>query len=108
MLCDCFPERLGHLFFYQPPWIFKGIFEAVKGFIDPKTVSKVYFVQGDDGDGTENDLKMRSIIGDNWRTLTGAGQPVLEEGCSPGYDFMVYWSQVKLTEIFPFLDDVQS
>ena len=41
MLCDCFPERLGHLICYQPPWIFKGVFEAVKSFIDPKTVSKV-------------------------------------------------------------------
>ena len=41
MLCDCFPERLGHLICYQPPWIFKGVFEAVKIFIDPKTVSKV-------------------------------------------------------------------
>ena len=94
MLCDCFPERLGHLICYQPPWVFKGVFDAVKMFIDPKTVSKVIFLVGDDAEGTDNDTTMRNIIGDNWRTLTGAGQPVLVPGCSPGFDFQVYWKDV--------------
>lgn len=94
MLCDCFPERLGHLICYQPPWVFKGVFDAVKMFIDPKTVSKVHFLVGDDSEGTENDAKMRAIIGDNWRELTGAGQPVISPGCSPGFDFSVYWPSV--------------
>ena len=94
MLCDCYPERLGHLICYQPPWVFKGVFDAVKIFIDPKTVSKVVFLVGDDADGTVNDATMRSIIGDNWRTLTGVGQPVLVPGCSPGFDFQLYWKDI--------------
>jgi hypothetical protein len=94
MLCDCFPERLGHLICYQPPWIFKGVFEAVKSFIDPKTVSKVHFLVGDDADGTENDTTMRTVVGDHWRTLTGAGQPVLVPGNSPGFDIGKYWPDV--------------
>lgn len=63
-------------------------------FIDPKTVSKVIFLVGDDAEGTANDTTMRTIIGDNWRTLTGAGQPVLVPGCSPGFDFQVYWKDI--------------
>jgi hypothetical protein len=92
MLCDCFPEHLGHLICYQAPWVFKPIFEAVKVFIDPKTVSKVHFVQGDESEGGEMDRLMKTIIGDDWRALTGAGQPVLSEGSSPGFDFLVYWT----------------
>ena len=38
------------------------------------------------------DRLMKTIIGDDWRTLTGAGQPVLSEGSSPGFDFLVYWT----------------
>jgi hypothetical protein len=55
MLCDCFPERLGHCICFQPPGIFIPVFNAVKGFIDPKTVSKVKFVYGDISEGSEND-----------------------------------------------------
>ena len=94
MLCDCFPERLGHLICYQPPWVFKGVFDAVKMFIDPKTVSKVIFLVGDDSDGSANDTTMRGLIGDNWKTLTGTGEPVLVPGCSPGFDFQVYWKDI--------------
>ena len=49
---------------------------------------------GDDADGTENDTTMRTVIGDNWRTLTGAGQPVVVPGSSPGFDLVAYWPDV--------------
>lgn len=53
----------GHLILYQPPWVFKAVFEAIKRFIDPKTVSKMIFLYGDDSYGSSNDLLMRSVIG---------------------------------------------
>ena len=63
-------------------------------FIDPKTVSKVIFINGDVSEGSENDLKLKTIIGDNWKYLTGACQPVLAAGCSPGYNHEIYWPSV--------------
>ena len=48
---------------YRPPWIFGAVFEAAKAFIDPKTASKILFVNGDDKDGSENDKKMHEVIG---------------------------------------------
>ena len=48
---------------YRPPWIFGAVFEAAKAFIDPKTASKIVFVNGDDKDGSENDKKMHEVIG---------------------------------------------
>jgi hypothetical protein len=39
------------------------VFEAAKAFIDPKTASKIVFVNGDDKDGSENDKKMHEVIG---------------------------------------------
>ena len=52
------------------------------------------FLVGDDADGTENDTTMRTVVGDHWRTLTGAGQPVLVPGNSPGFDIGKYWPDV--------------
>lgn len=88
MLCDCFPERLGHCIVYRPPTIFYAFYNTLKGFIDPKTVSKLVFVMDDVSEGSANDLHLRSIIGDNWKQLTGAGQPTVTKGCSPGLSFV--------------------
>lgn len=93
MLCDCFPERLGHCIVYLPPTIFYTFFNTIKGFIDPKTVSKLVFIVGDVADGSSNDVLMRSIIGDDWKRLTGACQQALP-GCSPGYDHAKFWPTV--------------
>lgn len=94
MLCNCFPERLGHCVAYLPPFIFKTFFNGVKHFIDPKTANKLIFITGDVSDGSENDLLMKNIIGDNWKLLTGADQPVYAPGCSPGYRHDQYWPSV--------------
>jgi hypothetical protein len=95
MLCDCFPERLGHCIIYLPPTIFYTFFSTIKMFIDPKTVSKLVFILGDVSDGSDNDVKMKDLVGDDWRVLTGAGQPVLRAGCSPGFDFSEYWPTIE-------------
>jgi hypothetical protein len=95
MLCNCFPERLGHCIVYQPPTLFRTFFNTVKGFIDPKTVSKMIFIIGDVSEGSANDVLMKSIIGDNWKELTGAEQPVHKTGSSPGYVHDTFWPTVK-------------
>jgi hypothetical protein len=91
MVCNAFPERLGHCIAYRAPSIFKTVFNGVKSFIDPKTVSKVMFITGDVSIGSENDLKIKEIIGDNWRELCGAEQPTLKKGNTPGYDHDQHW-----------------
>lgn len=78
----------------MPPMIFEAFFNSIKSFIDPKTASKVVFVRGDVSEGSPNDIKMKLIIGENWKTLTGACQPVVKENCSPGYDHEAYWPTV--------------
>jgi phosphatidylinositol/phosphatidylcholine transfer protein len=40
MLEAHYPERLGHAFFLNPPWLFHGLFRIVSPFIDPATRSK--------------------------------------------------------------------
>ena len=55
--------HLGHLILYQPPWVFKTVFDTLRMFIDPKTISKVVFIYGDDAHGSENDKIMTNIIG---------------------------------------------
>lgn len=91
MLSKCYPERLGHCICYQPPTYFKIFFETVKVFLDAKTAGKVVFIIGDVSEGSANDLKMKELIGDNWKVLTGAEQEVLSPGCSPGFSHSSYW-----------------
>lgn len=91
MLCSAFPERLGHCVCYKPPSLFHTFFNTLKGLIDPRTANKMVFITGDVSEGSPNDNLMRDIIGDDWKTLTGAEQPVLVPNCSPGYDHSVYW-----------------
>jgi CRAL/TRIO domain len=102
MLCDCFPERLGHCVVYQPPAVFSVFFNSMKQFMDPKTVSKILFVRGDVSDGSANDIHLKSILGDEWKLLTGAEQPIYAPKSSPGYRHEEVWpsivSRVKLLE----------
>lgn len=39
-------------------------------FIDPKTVSKLVFISGDVSDGSDNDLKLKALIGQNWKVCS--------------------------------------
>ncbi|RYH02928.1 hypothetical protein EON65_47550 [archaeon] len=101
MMCTCFPERLGHCIAYRPPGIFRTFFDTVKGFLDPRTVSKMIFITGDVSDGSENDKLLRKIIGDNWKVLTGAEQSRVDDKTSPGYIHHKYWPTVveRLEEV---------
>ena len=91
MLQNMFPERMGHCICYKPPSYFSVFFNIVKPFVDPKTVSKMVFLNGDVSDGSENDILMQSIIGQEWKRLSGACQEVVVTGSSPGYNHQTYW-----------------
>eukprot|EP01034_Spumella_vulgaris_P023948 gene23948-30232_t len=103
MLCNCFPERLGHCIAYQPPTVFRIFFNTVKGFLDPKTASKMVFIIGDVSEGSENDLLLKSIVGDDWKALVGVEQPIAIKGNSPGYHHEKHWPTVieRLSSLTP-------
>ena len=92
MLCQSFPERLGHCICYMSPAVFFYVFETVKFLIDKRTREKIIFLTGDMTDGSANDIKMKTVLGDNWKELTGAMKPVITKGHSPGFNFETYWS----------------
>ncbi len=52
------------------------------------------FIRGDVSDGSENDTLLKTIIGPNWKHLTGADQPVHSPGASPGYKHDEYWADI--------------
>ena len=44
---NVYPEHLGNLFLINAPFLFRGLWSAIKGWIDPKTASK-FVVLGSD------------------------------------------------------------
>jgi hypothetical protein len=84
MLTCCFAECCGHIILHNAPSVFSVAYRLVKPLIDPKTATKILFVTDKDEE------KMKELIGDDWRAITGAGQKRLDK-CSPGYDHSVQW-----------------
>jgi hypothetical protein len=41
-----YPERLGRLYLINAPWGFSGVFNIVKGWLDPVTVEKIHVLGG--------------------------------------------------------------
>jgi len=87
----CFPECLGHVIIYRPPGCFKVFFTLIAPFIDERTMEKIVVIIGDVSTDSKNDLKMRRLVGSNWKVLCGAEQPVLKLNSSPGYNHEEYW-----------------
>ena len=81
----------------QAPAYFFVVLRLMKPFIDPITYSKVVLVSGE-----EEDEKMRLVIGEDWRELTGAGKERKEDAegrlCSPGYNHAEAWERVLREE----------
>ena len=112
MLTTCYPERLGHCICYKGPSYFYYVFNLMKslGLIDPRTLQKVVFINGDVSTGSANDLLMCDILGPSWKQLTAAEGEVLEEGCSPGFSHRTYWPWIleRWGQIVRFLADGDS
>lgn len=90
-----YPETLGLAVLYKAPWAFTQFWNAIKYFIDPKTRNKIVFISGNCKDGSKNDKKLRALIGDNWKSLTGVGLPKPAPDIANGYDHKAYWSMVE-------------
>lgn len=43
-----YPESLGVCLVYKAPWIFQGIWNIIKGWLDPVVASKIHFVRNVD------------------------------------------------------------
>lgn len=89
-LTDRFPEHLGHAIVFKPGMLFAGLWAACKPIMDQKTVRKVIFIRGDVSDGSKNDLKLKEVIGDNWRALCDRQKA--------DYDHAAFWPQVLADE----------
>jgi len=46
ILQNHYPERLGALFCFDAPWIFRSMWKIVSPFVDGNTLKKIFFVQG--------------------------------------------------------------
>ena len=91
ILCSCFPERMGHCIAFGAGPVFRTFFNAIKPFIDPRTRAKVLFMSNDSTVGGSNDVQLTEILGEQWRSLTGADQPLYAPNSSPGYNHSEYW-----------------
>ena len=97
LMQQCFAERLGHIVLFRGPAYFKIFFNAIKMFIDAKTVSKAVFVTGNASvvaEGSADDSMLKQLIGDDWKVLCGVEQPQAAPDVSIGYDHPTYWSAV--------------
>ncbi|CAG7947879.1 unnamed protein product [Penicillium nalgiovense] len=70
-----YPERLGKLYLINAPWGFSSVFSAVKGFLDPVTVSKIHVL----GSGYQKEL-LSQVPAENLPVEFG-GSCKCEGGC---------------------------
>ncbi|KAJ6019154.1 hypothetical protein N7499_009688 [Penicillium canescens] len=70
-----YPERLGKLYLINAPWGFSSVFSAVKGFLDPVTVSKIHVL----GSGYQKEL-LEQVPAENLPVEFG-GSCKCEGGC---------------------------
>eukprot|EP00442_Polarella_glacialis_P005525 CAMPEP_0115087702 /NCGR_PEP_ID=MMETSP0227-20121206/23485_1 /TAXON_ID=89957 /ORGANISM="Polarella glacialis, Strain CCMP 1383" /LENGTH=302 /DNA_ID=CAMNT_0002477695 /DNA_START=104 /DNA_END=1015 /DNA_ORIENTATION=+ len=85
IVCNHYPERLGHCVIFQPPMLFTALWNLACTVIDEVTKNKVVFVRGDTSEGSDNDKTLRSIVGPHWKTL------IDEE---TGFNAEVYWERL--------------
>ena len=103
MVQNGYPERMGSAVVYQAPWIFKQVWNWVKVIMDERTHSKLTFVVGDVSPGSKNDRKMCSLIGNNWKQMTGVHAGLSTKGAdghdvAPDYDHAAHWPMVLAQE----------
>ncbi|ORY67209.1 phosphatidylinositol-phosphatidylcholine transfer protein [Pseudomassariella vexata] len=70
-----YPERLGRMYLINAPWGFSGVWNAVKGWLDPVTVQKIHIL----GSGYQKEL-MAQVPAENLPKQFG-GSCECEGGC---------------------------
>ena len=94
VLTRYFPTAIGQAVLYRPPLIFSLLFNAIRPLIPSSIAETVVMISGGVDDGSANDIRMRGVIGSDWKRLTGCEQPVLVRGCTPGFDPEKYWATI--------------
>ena len=84
-------ERLGTAILWQPPAYFTIFLGMCSPFIDPVTRSKIVLVRGEYDPGSKNDTIMQSLLGKDWKAITGIDGEIFDVQSSPGYDHATYW-----------------
>ena len=104
MVANAYPERMGTAIVYKPPWVFKQVWNLVKGLMDPRTHSKIVFMVGDTDEGSQNDRELCRLIGSNWREMTGVKEGLsttnqeLKCQVAPGYNHSKNWAMTLAAE----------
>lgn len=101
IVTSCFAERLGHCVLFRPPAYFTVFLASIRPFIDPKTMTKVITVRGGEDKfqpESDHDTLLSSVIGDDWKKMTGAFQPVTDKTVAAGYVHETYWPEAVKEE----------
>mmetsp|Transcript_11823 Transcript_11823/g.16971 ORF Transcript_11823/g.16971 Transcript_11823/m.16971 type:complete len:172 (+) Transcript_11823:369-884(+) len=99
IVCNQYPERLGHCIMFKAPSVFTAFWKVAKRFLDPVTAEKITFISGDTSPGSANDARLIRILGENWRQLTRQDEAVCEKGGSRGYVHAAAWAQAEQEEL---------
>lgn len=90
-----YPETLGLAVLYGAPWFYDKLYNLIKVFIDKDTKSKIIFIPANVKDGSVKDIRMKELIGDNWRNLIGIGLPRETPKSAEGYENEKYWEKIR-------------
>ncbi|KAL4969683.1 SEC14 family lipid-binding protein [Aspergillus stella-maris] len=82
-----YPERLGKMYLINAPWGFSGVWNIVKGYLDPVTVEKIHVL----GSGYQTDL-LKQVPAENLPKAYG-GTCQCEGGCE--YSDMGPWREAE-------------
>ncbi|KAL4958209.1 putative phosphatidylinositol transporter [Aspergillus filifer] len=82
-----YPERLGKMYLINAPWGFSGVWNIVKGYLDPVTVEKIHVL----GSGYQSEL-LKQVPAENLPKAYG-GSCQCEGGCE--YSDMGPWREAE-------------
>ncbi|KUJ10669.1 uncharacterized protein LY89DRAFT_689321 [Mollisia scopiformis] len=85
-----YPERLGRLYLINAPWGFSGVFNVVKGWLDPVTVEKIHVL----GSGYQKEL-LSQVPAENLPKMFG-GSCECDGGC--GFSDAGPWTDPEWTK----------
>lgn len=80
-LGNAYPERLGNVFIFNAPWLFRAFYTALTVVLDERTKKKIHFVKEN-----EYEDKLSFFLGENWPQLTGIGQKQVNDKTAHGFD----------------------
>jgi hypothetical protein len=98
LMTKVYCERMGLVVVFNTPSFFFSLYKIVRPFLDEKTIQKVV-ITGPAGVGSDDDMKLRRLLGEDWRSLCNAetcyapGQRI-----SPGFKGDDMWQMTEKIE----------